>query len=337
MAHLAPTLAPAGPQSRRCFSRLLLATCFAAAATAAAASEFPSRPIRLVVPLAPGGTTDIVARVVAEHAGRQLGQPIVVDNRPGAGGTIGSHAVASAPADGYTILMGTIGTLAVLPSINRKLPYDSDNAFAPVSLVSGGQFALVVHPSVPATNLQQFVKHVRSHPGALSYGSAGNGSTLHLGMELLKSLTSTDMVHVPYKGSGPMVMALAAGEVKAGLPDVPSALPFIKAGKLRAIAVTGSKRALVAPEIPTVAESGVPDYELVVWLGILAPAGTPKPVIHTLNAAIVHALKDPSVREQLARIDTTVYASSPEEFAAFLKRERAKWDPIVKASGATMN
>ncbi|HVR53421.1 MAG TPA: tripartite tricarboxylate transporter substrate binding protein [Pseudorhodoferax sp.] len=305
---------------------------------AAMASDlFPSRPLKLIAPLAPGGTTDLVARVLAEHVGRKLGQAVVVENRPGAGGVIGSQAVANAPADGYTLLMGTIGTLAIAPAMNSQMPYDTDTAFEPVSLVTGSQFVLVTHPSVPAKDVASFMAYVRAKPGALSYGSAGSGSTPQLGMELLKSMAGLDIVHVPYKGSGPMVAALAGGEVQAGMPDLPSAIAFIKAGRLNAIALTGKTRAASLPEVPTLADSGVQGYELLVWLGILAPAGTPQPIVDKLNAAIVAALKEPEVLARLAAIDTTAFASTPAEFRSFIRSERSRWTPIVQQSTARMN
>ena len=303
-------------------------------ACAAHAQEFPSRPIRLIAPLAAGGVTDMAARLLADRAGKYLGQPMIVENRPGAGGLVGSGLVASAPPDGYTILMGTIGTLAVSPSMYRKMPYDTDKDLIPVSLVAGGQFALAVHPSFPARSFAEFLAYVKARPGELNYGSAGNGSTLHLGMEMLNSMAGLKITHVPYKGTGPMVAALAGGEIEIGLPDLPSALPFARSERVRILAVTSTNRAQVMPEVPTISESGLKDFDVVVWLGVMAPAGTPRPVIDKLNSAMVQALKDKDVADKLAEVDMRVFASSPEEFGKFIKRERDKWDPIVKASGA---
>jgi tripartite-type tricarboxylate transporter receptor subunit TctC len=300
----------------------------------AQASDFPVRPIRLIAPLAPGGVTDMVARILADRAGRYLGQPMIVENRPGAGGLVGSAAVASAPPDGYTVLMGTIGTLAVSPSMYAKMPYDTDRDIVPVSLVAGGQFVLAVHPSFPARTFEEFIRYAKARPGELNYGSAGNGSTLHLGMELLNTMAGLKISHIPYKGSGPMVAALAGGEIPIGLPDLPSALPFVKSDRLRMLAVTSTVRAAIAPDVPTIAESGLKDYEVVVWLGVLAPAGTPRPIIDKLNDSIVKALRDKDIVDRLAEVDMRIYASTPEDFGKFLKAERAKWDPIVKASGA---
>jgi tripartite-type tricarboxylate transporter receptor subunit TctC len=315
-------------------SRLVVAGLALGLACTIQAQEFPSRPIRLIAPLAAGGVTDMAARLLAERTGKYLGQPMIVENRPGAGGLVGSSLVASAPPDGYTILMGTVGTLAVSPSMYKKMPYDTDKDLIPVSLVAGGQFALVVHPSFPAKTFGEFISYARARPGELNYGSAGNGSTLHLGMEMLNNMAGLKITHVPYKGSGPMVAALAGGEIQIGLPDLPSALPFVKSDRLRMLAVTSTNRAPIMPDVPTIAESGLKDYDVVVWLGIMAPAGTPGPIVDKLNAAIVKALEDKDIVDKLAEVDMRVFASSPEEFARFLKAERAKWDPIVKASGA---
>lgn len=301
------------------------------------AQDFPSRPIRLVAPLAPGGATDLVARVLAERAGKILGQPMVVENRPGAGGTVGSALVVQSPPDGHTLLMGTIGTLAISPAMYPKMPYDTDRDLTPVVLVAGGQFALVVHPAFPARTFEEFLQQVRAHPGQTNYGSAGNGSTLHLGMELLASMAGLRLTHVPYKGSGPLVTALAAGEVQVGLPDVPSVMQFVRSGRLRALAVTGAQRDPTLPDVPTVIESGVKGYDVVVWLGVMAPARTPPEIIHRVNDAMVRALREPEVSTRLKEFGMQVYASSPGEFSRFLSAERAKWEPIVKASGATIN
>lgn len=306
-------------------------------APAASAQEFPSRPIKLVAPLAPGGATDLVARVLAERAGKILGQPMVVENRPGAGGTVGSALVVQSPPDGHTLLMGTIGTLAISPAMYPKMPYDTDRDLTPVVLVAGGQFALVVHPSFPARNFEEFLEQARAQPGKINYGSAGNGSTLHLGMELLASMAGLRLTHVPYKGSGPLVTALAAGEVQVGLPDVPSVMQFVRSGRLRALAVTGMQRDPTLPDVPTVTESGIKGYDVVVWLGVMAPARTPPEIINRLNEAMVRALREPEVSARLKEFGMQVYASSPSEFARFLSAERAKWEPIVKSSGATIN
>lgn len=314
--------------------RHILAFVVAGMTSIAASQDFPAKPIRLIAPLAPGGVTDMVARLLAERAGKYLGQPIIVENKPGAGGLVGTTAVAAAASDGYTILMGTIGTLAVSPSMYAKMPYDTEKDIIPVTLVAGGQFALVVHPSFPVNTFSEFLGYVKENPGKFNYGSAGNGSTLHLGMEWLKTMAGLDIAHIPYKGSGPMVAALAGGEISIGLPDLPSVLAFVQSKRLRMLAVTSTSRASIAPNIPTISESGLPDFDVVVWLGVMAPAGTPKPIVEKLNAVFVKALKDDDIKARMSEVDMRVFASSPEEFGAFIKRERAKWAPIVAASGA---
>lgn len=301
---------------------------------AAMAQAYPVKPIRLVVPLAPGGTTDLIARMVAERMSPILGQPVVIENRGGAGGTIASNHVAKSEPDGYTLLMGTIGTAAIAPAMYASLPYDPEKDFEAVSLLTTGQFVLAVNPSVPAKTLGEFLSLAREKPGTLSYGSAGNGSTLHLGMELLKQNAGINIVHVPYRGSGPMVVALVGGEIQAGLPDIPSALPFIESGKLRPLAVTSADRSTILLDIPTLAESGFKDYSVTVWLGIYAPAGTPRAIVDKLNESIALAVQDENLKMRLAKIDSSIATSTPDEFAEFSRNERAKWKAIVDTSGS---
>ncbi|NYT84589.1 Bug family tripartite tricarboxylate transporter substrate binding protein [Pollutimonas harenae] len=313
---------------------LHVATLAAAIAAGPAYAAFPEKPVHLVVPLAPGGTTDIVSRLLAEKMQQALGQPIVIENRAGAGGTIASNYVANATPDGYTILMGTVGTMAVAPAMYGSLPYDPATAFESISMVNTGQFVLVVNPEVKAKTLPELIALARENPGKINYGSAGNGSTLHLGMEMLKQRADIDMVHVPYKGSGPLVSALVGGEVQVGIPDIPSALSFIEAGRLRPLAVTGAERASFAPNIPTIAEEGFKDFNVSVWLGLLAPKGTPQAVIDKLNAAVHTALSDEALRQKLSELDSQPKPSSPDEFTAFAKSEREKWKQIVDTAGA---
>lgn len=300
----------------------------------AMAQAYPTKPIRLVVPLAPGGTTDLIARMVAERMSPILGQPVVIENRGGAGGTIASNYVAKSEPDGYTIMMGTIGTAAVAPAMYASLPYDPEKDFEAVSLLTTGQFVLAVNPSLPVKTVGEFLNLAREKPGALSYGSAGNGSTLHLGMELLKQSADINVVHVPYRGSGPMVVALVGGEIHAGMPDIPSALPFIESGRLRPLAVTSGNRSPILQDTPTLAESGFKDYSVTVWLGIFAPAGTPRPIVDKLNESIALAVQDEDLKKRLAKIDSSVSTSTPDEFTKFATDERAKWKAIVDASGA---
>lgn len=297
------------------------------------AQSFPSKPVKLVVPLAPGGATDIAARVLAERIAANLGQPMVVENRAGAGGTVGSQAVAAAPADGYTLLMGTIGTLAVSPSMYRRLPYDSDRDLTPVSRVAVGNFALVATLGLPASTIQDFLRLARARPGELNYGSAGNGSMLHLGMELLNRAAGIDVKHIPYKSSGQLVTALASGEVQVGLPDVPSVLQLARAARIKVLAVAGASRDPLLPDVPTIAESGLPGVEVSSWLGVMAPARTPSAVVDQINAAIVKTMADPAVASRLAELGMRAGTSSPAEFREFLARERPKWDAVIKATG----
>ncbi|MBL8385929.1 MAG: tripartite tricarboxylate transporter substrate binding protein [Burkholderiales bacterium] len=303
---------------------------------ASLAQSFPARPIRLVVPLAPGGATDIVARLIADKAGPLLGQPITVDNRPGAGGTLGSGVVASAAPDGHTLLMGTVGSLAISPGMYRSLPYDTERDLSPVALVGSGNFVLAVSPAVPATNLQEFVRMARSRPGELNYGSAGNASMPHLGMELLGAAAGIRLVHVPYKSSGQLVTSLMAGEVHAGMPDLPSVIQQFRAGRLRILAVAGSARDALIPDVATIAESGVPNVEISSWMGILAPARTPSPVLTQLNDAIARTLASPEVATRLRELGMRPTASTQADFRAFIQRERTKWESVIRASGATV-
>lgn len=312
---------------------MLAASVAAAASTKVSAQAFPARPIKLVVPLAPGGATDLVARVLAERVASRLGQPMVVDNRGGAGGTVGSHAVVTAPADGYTLLMGTVGTLAVSPSMYRKLPYDSDRDLVPVARVAVGNFALTVHPSLAAATFNDFLRLAKARPGSLNYGSAGNGSMLHLGMELLNKAAGVQTTHIPYKSSGQLVTALLAGEVQLGLPDVPAVLQHARAGKLRVLAVAGSARDPQLPDVPTFAEAGLAGAEVSSWLGVMAPSRTPAAIIDQLNDAIVKTMSDPAVAAKLAELGMRAVTSSPSEFRDFLSRERIQWDAIIKAAG----
>ncbi len=300
---------------------------------ASKADTFPQRPIRLVVPLAPGGTTDLVARLLAERATSALGQPVVVENRPGAGGTIGSDLVARSAPDGHTILMGTIGTVAVAPALYATLPYDPDRAFAPIILASTSQFVIAARSGLAVEDLRGLLAFAQQNPGRLNYGSAGNGSTLHLGMELLNGMAGTSMQHVPYRSSGEVMTALVAGHVDLGMPDMSTALPQLRDGRLRALAVTGTRRAEVLPAVPTVAESGFPGFEVGVWLGLLAPAGTPEPVIAKLYDAFARALRASETVERLRSLDTEVVASTPEAFARFIQAERTRWAEVTRQAG----
>ncbi len=297
-----------------------------------AAQNYPTRAVRLVVPSSPGGGTDISARILAPQLSQFLGQQVVVENRPGAGTMIGGEAVARAAPDGYTLLMG-ISTLAINPAMYKKVPYDALKDLAPISQAVALSNVLVVHPSLPAKSVKEFVALVKPRPGQINFASAGVGTSPHLSMELFLVMTGLKMLHIPYKGSGPGVTDLIAGHVPAMMPNMLSAQPHIKSGRLRALGVTGSKRAPGADDIPTIAEAGVPGYEAVQWYGLLAPAAVPRDIITKLHAGVVRALQNPEVRQRLLNDGAEPVGSSPEEFSAYLRSETAKWAKVIQAAG----
>ena len=299
------------------------------AAPAAAAERYPARPIRLVVPAAPGGGTDIIARILADALAPALGQTVVVDNRAGAGTTLGADIVSKAAPDGHVLLISP-NALAFNVALYRKLPYDTLRDFAPIALVADQPNILVVHPSLPAKTFQDFIALARSQPGKLVYGSGGTGVGSHLAMELLLLSRKIELVHVPYKGVGPAVTALLGNEVSALLSTFASALPHVKSGRLRALGVTSAQRAPALPDTPTIAESGVPGYEYGTWYGLLAPAGTPRPTIERLNRVTVEALASPKTAERLLGQGLTPTPSTSAEFSARLKSETGKWIRVVR-------
>jgi tripartite-type tricarboxylate transporter receptor subunit TctC len=313
----------------------LLLLCVALAATAAgvAAQNYPSKPVRFVVPFAAGGSTDTLARAIGIRLPEYLGQQVVIDNRTGANGDIGMSLVAKAAPDGYTIVLGYIANLAIGPSL-YKMPYDPVKDFAPVTQVAGASNIMVVHPSVPAKNLKEFIAYAKANPGTVNFATSGVASIGHLTGELLNELAGMKMVHVPYKGSGQAISDLVGGHVKVMISGMASTLPHVKAGRLRALAVTGLQRSDAAPDVPTIAESGFPGYEARSWFGVLAPAKTPKPVINRLHDDIVKALQQPDVKQRLTAIGFEIVGSTPEEFGAYIKSEIKKWEKVVKASGA---
>jgi tripartite-type tricarboxylate transporter receptor subunit TctC len=298
-------------------------------AGAATAQNYPSKAVRIVVPYPPGGGTDVVARTVAQKMNEMLGQPAIVDNRAGANGIIGTDQVAKAPADGYTVLI-TIASHAINPTLYSKLPYDTLADLAPVSLLAEYPFVITVHPSIPAKTLKEFVAFAKSRPGQLAYASSGNGSGPHLGMELFKSMAGIDMVHVPYKGAGQAMTDLLSGQVPVFLNNFLAAMPMIRAGKLRALAVTSRTRSAAMPELPTVIESGVPGYVVTGWYGMFVPAATPAPVINVLYGAAAKALKSKDVSERLSNEAAEIVASTPREFAEFVKIEINKWAAVIR-------
>ena len=306
------------------------------AATAASAQNWPNRPLKLVVAFAAGGSTDATARLLAQKLTERLGQPVVVENRPGAGGNIGSESVAKAEADGYTLIMATSTTHATNPSLYKNLPFDPIRDFAPVSLTAYIPNVLVVNPSVPANDLGAFVAFVKSNPGKVNYGSAGSGSSQHLAGALFATMAGAPMTHVPYRGGAPAMNDLLGGHVQAVFAPLVEALAHIQSGKLKALGVTTLRRSPLLPEVPTIGES-IAGYEVTLWNGILAPAGTPAPVLAKLHAEIVAALASDDVKAQLATQGSEPVGSSPQEFAAFLRAEGPKWAKLVEISGAKVD
>ncbi len=297
----------------------------------AAAQSWPAKPLRLVVTFPSGGAPDILARLFSEKA--QLGQPVVVDNKPGAGGNIGADFVAKSPADGYTLVLGTVGTHSINGALYEKMPYDMVKHFAPVSLIASAPNLLVVNNNVPAKTVSEFVAHLKANPDKLSFGSPGVGTSVHVSGELFKSMTGTQMTHVPYKGRQFAIPDLVGGSIQLMFDNMPSALPMAREGKIRAIAVTTAKRSSAAPEIPTIAES-IPGFEATTWFAMFAPAGTPKPVVDKLNAEVVRVFRLPEVAERLKTLGLETVLSSPEELSAYQATEITKWTKVVKDSGA---
>ena len=323
--------------TRRIILGLAATTAMALAAPAGAQTPFPTRPVTMVVPFPAGGSTDLVARVVAEKMTQELGQQIVVENRGGAGGNVGSAAAAKADPDGYTMLMGTVATHALNPALYKKMPYDPVADFAPVSLLVVVPNVLVVNPDFPAKDVAELIALLKAEPGKYSYASSGNGTPLHLSGELFKSMAGVDMVHVPYKGAGPALVDVMGGHVPIMFDNLPSSTEHIKAGKLRGLAVTTAERASSMPDLPTVSESGLPGYETYTWNALFVPAGTPPEVIARLNEAAVKAVADPEVQAKLQSFGAAVVGSTPDELAAHVQAELAKWAPVVAASGAQID
>jgi tripartite-type tricarboxylate transporter receptor subunit TctC len=295
-------------------------------------NNFPSKPIRIVVPYPPGGFNDTLARTLAQKMSEKWKQPVLVDNRPGGGTTVATGMVARSPADGYTLLMASFA-YSVNPALYASLPYDTEKAFQPVILAAVASNIIAAHPARPYKTIKELIAEAKSKPGAINYASGGNGSSNHLCMELFKSKTGVDMVHVPYKGSAPAVADLLGGQVDIICDNAPNVLPHIRAGKLRALAITGERRTTVAPAIPTVAESGVHGFEVLVWFGIMAPAGTPRTVVDSLNAEINRILSLTEVRQLFSAQGVEPRGRSPEAFATFLSVQSAKWTQVIKNSG----
>jgi len=302
------------------------------AAGAASGQPYPSRPVRLIVPTGPGGGTDLVGRVIAQKLSQSLGQTFVVDNRGGAGTTLGTELAAKSPPDGYTLVLEHV-SLAFNTSYYRKLPYDAQKDFAPVALAAIQPYIVTVHPSLPATSVRELVALARARPGAIAYGSGGPGSGPFMGAELLKFMTKTNMLHVPYRGAGLAFNDLISGQVQVMVATASLALPHTAAGRVRALAVTSAKRIPARPELPTVAESGVPGFDFSTWYGVLAPAGTPRAIVDKLNEEITRIMDDPETQRRFAGEGLDVLKSTPAEFAAFIARDIGKWAKVVKATG----
>jgi tripartite-type tricarboxylate transporter receptor subunit TctC len=309
----------------------------AAPAPAQPAADFPARAIRIVVPFPAGGATDIAARLIGERMTADWKQPVTIDNRPGAGGNIGSDVVAKSAPDGYTLIMGVTGSHAINTSLYARMPYDPVKDFEAISQVAVVPNVVVVHPSVPAKTLQELVALAKKEPGKLNYASLGNGTAAHLTMEMFKSVAGIDITHIPYKGSAPAVADLLAGQVQVMIDGLPSALPHVQAGKLRALAVTSAKRSRAAPGLPTIAESGYPGFSADAWSGLFAPKGTPKAVVDKLALETQHILKLPEVEKRLGELGAETVGSTPAEFARHVQQEIDKWARVVKASGARVD
>ena len=311
---------------------IAVATAFALTALPALAQKYPSKPIRIVVPYTPGGPTDILARAVGQSMNEAWGQPVIIDNKPGNSGNLGTAQVAKAPADGYTLASVGI-SYSVAPALDAKLGYDPVKDLTPIALMASVNNLLVVHPSLPAKSVKELIAFAKARPNQVSFASGGPGGAQHLAGELFNSLAGIHLEHIPYKGSAPGLVALIGGEVIVGFTDMLITLPHVKSGKLRALAVTGGTRSNLIPELPTVNEAGLKGYAVTAWFGLLAPAGTPAEIINQLNAETVKSLKTPQMKERLAAIGADAAAGSTAEFGVFLKNEMAKWAKVVKAAG----
>ena len=314
--------------------RTCLLTLATLSSAARAQSAWPNKPIRYIVPFAPGGTTDILARVVGEKLALALGQPVVIDNKPGQGGSAGAAELARAAPDGYTIGGGTISSHAINATLYDKLPYDPVTSFAPITLYATQPNVLLLHPSVPATNVREFIALLKANPEKYSFGSAGNGTSQHISGELFKTLAGVRMQHIPYRGSGQMLPELLGGTLPVAFDNIASAIPHVKAGKLRALAVTTAQRSSVAPDVPTLAESGLAGYEISSWQAVFAPAGTPGPIVERLYSEIARILKTPDISKRLSELGLDLSGMPPAELAALVKADVPRLGKVVRESGA---
>lgn len=320
--------------NRRVILGALSALLFSGTATA---QDYPSRPVKIVVPFPAGGSNDIIARILAQKLGERTGQAFLIENRGGAGGNIGADAVATSEPDGYTLLLTAPPPLTINAALYKNLPYDPAKAFAPVALVASVPIVLAVHPSVDANNVTELIALAKAKPGTINFGSSGNGSTNHLAGELLKSMTGIDIVHLPYRGAAPAMNDLIAGHIPVMFDNIPAVLPQVQGKAIRAIAVAGAKRATALPDVPTVAESGVPGFEASAWFGLVAPAKTPAPVLAKLEGEVDAILKMPDVRKRFTELGAEPGSISGAAFGRFLADETAKWTKIIQSSGATIN
>ena len=320
----------------RTFARLVGVFAFAFCSVALA-QAWPSKPIKWIVPFAPGGTTDILARTISEKLTTALGQPVIVENKPGAGGGLGAEFTAKAPPDGYTIMGGTISTHAINASLYKNLPYDPVKDFAPITMIVRLPNMLVVNPDIPAKNVTELITLLKTNPNKYSFASSGNGTSQHLSGELFKSMAGVEMQHIPYKGSPPALQDVVGGQVAMTFDNITTAWPLAKAGKLRALAITSSKRSALEPALPTMAEAGVPGYEVIGWNGIVAVSGTPPAIVSRLHTEIAAILRTPEVRQRLTALGAEPVGNTPEEFGAFIKSESARWAELVKTAGLSLD
>jgi len=321
----------------RAQAKLLLALIGSLFVITGEAQNYPTKQISVVVPYAPGGTNDIIARAVAAKMSESVGQPVVVENRPGASGSIGAAYVAKAPPDGYTVLTAPISLLAINKWIYKNLPYDAERDFVPVTNAGSVPNMLILHPSVPAGNVQELIAHMKANPGKVNFASMGTGTTGHLSGELFKLMANVNIVHVPYKGSAPALQDLLGGQVQLMFDNMPTAIKLAQSGKVKGLALTSTAPHPLAPGVPTLDASGLQGFDVTAWFGFVAPAGTPGPIVEKLNFEIVKALRDPKVSEGLTKLGVTIVADRPEQFAAFMAKESRKWKEVVERSGAKVD
>lgn len=304
---------------------------------ATAQNTYPNKPIRMIVPFAPGGSTDVVARILANELKTELGQPVIVENKPGAGGNIGGAYAAKSEPDGYTILMAAAGMTVINPSLYQKMPYDPVKDLAPVTMLVREHNLMAVNPSIPAKTLQEFIAYAKSKPRELNFGSPGNGSPAHLAGQLMNQTVGLDMVHVAYKGSGPAVVDLMAGHISMMIDNMPALMPHVQSGKIRALAVPSEKRAAAAPDVPTFAEAGMKDFVVTAWKGVMVPAGTPKDVIGQLHKAMVKIMAKPDIKKKMIEMGAEPVTDTPEKFGQTIKTETAWWGNLVKSTGTRLD